>query len=195
LLFDWLSATNIAKIMDAYPSFFVFLIPNSGYDMTTLYFEASDEEDLPKAGFSKDGKHSNPQIFIELLVGSGGYSIGYDLFEGNTYEGHTLIPFLEKMSGKFNLGKPVVIADPGLLSKPNIRALEENGYGYIIGTRLKSENAATQEQVIRQTCMEGTCYTKPPGLSSIIQSKGQRRMPVIGGRDSSGLKSVSSPGN
>jgi transposase len=67
---------------------------------------------FPKAGFSKDGKHSNPQIFIGLLVGSSGYAIGYDIFEGKTYEGHTLIPFLEKMSGKFNLGKPVVIADP-----------------------------------------------------------------------------------
>lgn len=46
------------------------------YDMTTLYFEASDEDDLRKAGFSKDGKHSHPQIFIGLLVGLGGYAIG-----------------------------------------------------------------------------------------------------------------------
>jgi transposase len=66
------------------------------YDMTTLYFEASDEDDLRKTGFSKDGKHSNPQIFLGLLVGIEGYAIGYDIFEGNTYEGHTLIPFLKK---------------------------------------------------------------------------------------------------
>ena len=68
--------------------------------MTTLYFEASDEDDLRKAGFSKDGKHSKPQIVIGLLVGLGGYAIGYDIFEGNTYEGHTLISFLEKMQKK-----------------------------------------------------------------------------------------------
>ena len=30
------------------------------YDMTTLYFEASDEDDLRKTGFSKDGKHQHP---------------------------------------------------------------------------------------------------------------------------------------
>ena len=53
------------------------------YDMTTLYFEASDEDDLRKTGFSKDGKHQNPQIFLGLLVGMGGYAIGYDIFEGN----------------------------------------------------------------------------------------------------------------
>lgn len=27
------------------------------YDMTTLYFEASDQDDLRKTGFSKEGKH------------------------------------------------------------------------------------------------------------------------------------------
>ena len=73
------------------------------YDMTTLYFEASDEDDLRKTGFSKDGKHQCPQIYIGLLVGLGGYAIGYDIFEGNIYEGHTLIPFIEKISQKFNL--------------------------------------------------------------------------------------------
>jgi len=77
------------------------------YDMTTLYFEASDEDDLRKTGLSKDGKHSNPQIYLGLLVGLGGYAIGYDIFEGNIYEGHTLTPFLEKIASKFKLNKPI----------------------------------------------------------------------------------------
>ena len=72
------------------------------YYMTTLYFESSDEDDFRKAGFSKDGKHQNPQIYLGLLVGLGGYAIGYDIFEG-----HTLIPFIESISKKFNLNKPV----------------------------------------------------------------------------------------
>jgi len=126
------------------------------YDMTTLYFEASDEDDLRKTGFSKDGKHQNPQIFIGLLVGVGGYAIGYDIFEGNTYEGHTLIPFLENMSKKFNLGKPVVIADSGLLSKSNITALEDNGYEYILGARIKNEKASLKSQILSAGFSDGT---------------------------------------
>jgi transposase len=118
------------------------------YDMTTLYFEASDEDDLRKTGFSKDGKHSNPQIFLGLLVGLGGYAIGYDIFEGNTYEGHTLIPFLEKISTKFNLQKPVVVADSGLLSKDNIEALERGDYQYIIGARIKNESKLVKEKIL-----------------------------------------------
>ena len=128
------------------------------YDMTTLYFEASDEDDLRKSGFSKDGKHANPQILIGLLVGLGGYAIGYDIFEGNTYEGHTLIPFLETISKKFNLNKPVVVADAGLLSDKNIKALEKEKYQYIIGARLKNESDAIQERITRKKYSDGMIY-------------------------------------
>ena len=118
------------------------------YDMTTLYFEASDEDDLRKTGFSKDGKNQNPQIFLGLLVGLGGYAIGYDIFEGNIYEGHTLIPFIEKITAKFNLGQPIIVADSGLLSKENILALEEKKYEYIIGARLKNEPEKIKQQIL-----------------------------------------------
>lgn len=126
------------------------------YDMTTLYFEASDEDDLRKTGFSKDGKHQCPQIFIGLLVGLGGYAIGYDIFQGNTYEGHTLIPFIEKISQKFNLNKPIVVADAGLLSKENIEALETNGYEYILGARLKNETASIKSKILSTEFSDGT---------------------------------------
>ncbi|HSO87332.1 MAG TPA: IS1634 family transposase [Draconibacterium sp.] len=125
------------------------------YDMTTLYFEASDEDDLRKTGFSKDGRHQNPQIFIGLLVGLGGYAIGYDIFEGNSYEGHTLIPFLEKMEQRFKLGKLVVIADSGLLSNDNITALETNGYEYILGARLKNESGRIKAEILQHTFSDG----------------------------------------
>jgi transposase len=125
------------------------------YDMTTLYFEASDEDDLRKAGFSKDGKHSNPQIYLGLLVTIGGYLIGYDMFEGNIFEGHTLIPFLEKMSARFNLGKPIVIADAGLLSKANLQALDQKQYEYIIGARLKTEPNSIKEQIDQAALKDG----------------------------------------
>lgn len=125
------------------------------YDMTTLYFEASDEDDLRKTGFSKDGKHQNPQIYIGLLVGLGGYAIGYDIFEGNIYEGHTLIPFIEKVSEKFKLNQPIVVADAGLLSNDNIKVLEQKGYEYIIGARLKNEPENIKKQILKNQFSEG----------------------------------------
>jgi transposase len=112
------------------------------YDMTTLYFEAQDEDDFRKIGFSKDGKFQNPQIMLGLLVGEQGYPIGYELFEGNTFEGHTLIPVLEKFQEKFHLRKPIVVADSGLLSRKNIQQLKAKGYTYILGARIKNTSDA-----------------------------------------------------
>jgi transposase len=104
--------------------------------MTTLHFEASDEDDLRKTGFSKTGKHQKPQIYLCLLVSMGGYPIGYDIFEGNIYEGHTLIPFLQKFEQKYSLDKPIVVAYAGLLTNKNIVALESNQYEFILGAQI-----------------------------------------------------------
>ena len=71
------------------------------YDMTTLYFEASEEDDFRVIGYSKDGKFQQPQIVIGLLVGINGYPIGYEVFEGNTSETKTLIPVLEAFQKRF----------------------------------------------------------------------------------------------
>ncbi|MEX1135984.1 MAG: IS1634 family transposase, partial [Balneolales bacterium] len=56
------------------------------YDVTTLYFEIEDQDDLRKTGFSKEGRHQNPQILLGLLVSPGGYPLAYEIFEGNQYE-------------------------------------------------------------------------------------------------------------
>jgi transposase len=146
------------------------------YDMTTLYFEASDEDDLRKTGFSKDGKHQCPQIYIGLLVGLGGYAIGYDIFEGNTYEGHTLIPFIEKISQKFSLNNPIVIADAGLLSNENIKALENNGYEYILGARIKNETETLKTQILLSNYTDGTTksYAKNKTTRLIVNYSNNR---------------------
>lgn len=120
------------------------------YDMTTLYFETEDEDDLRKIGFSKDGKFQKPQIMLGLLVGQHGYPIGYDIFEGNTFEGHTLLPILEKTQKKYGFEKPIVIADAALLSKKNLANLEKQSYQFIIGGRIKNETDEIKQQILEQ---------------------------------------------
>lgn len=118
------------------------------YDMTTLYFESEDEDDLRKVGFSKDGKFQHPQILLGLLVGEQGLPIGYDIFEGNTFEGHTLLPTLNKIQQKYGFDKPVVIADAGLLSKQNLTNLSQQEYHFIIGARLKNEKTNLRQRIL-----------------------------------------------
>ncbi|MGB4838920.1 MAG: IS1634 family transposase [Saprospiraceae bacterium] len=145
------------------------------YDMTTLYFEASDEDDLRKTGFSKDGKHSNPQIYLGLLVGMGGYAIGYDIFEGNIYEGHTLLPTIEKISKKFNLSKPIIVADAGLLNNDNIKALEAQKYEYILGAKIKNESKENKEKMLSSSFEDGSYLLLESGNAKLIVQYSTKR--------------------
>jgi transposase len=125
------------------------------YDVTTLYFEASDEDDLRKLGFSKDGKAQNPQVLLGLLVGLNGYPLAYEVFEGNRFEGHTLLPVIEAFKRKYEIPSLIIIADAGLLSKQNIAKLNEHGYPFILGARMKSEQQAIQEDILSRSYTDG----------------------------------------
>ena len=124
------------------------------YDMTTLYFETESEDDLRKIGYSKDGKHQHPQVMIGLLVNTEGYPIAYDIFEGNTAETKTLIPVIERLVDRFDIAKPVIVADAALLSKKNLEALQNNGYTYVLGGRIRNESQQIKQQILMLTITE-----------------------------------------
>ncbi len=124
-------------------------------DLTTLPYEAIAEEDLRFCELSKVGKHSCPQIYLGLLVSSGGNPIGYEIFEGNTLNGSTLISLMEKLATRFGCEKPIVVAEAGLLSKTSIKKLTEQGYEYILGGSPKSESQDIKEKILGFNMQDG----------------------------------------
>lgn len=148
------------------------------YDMTTLYFEAENEDDLRKVGFSKDGKHQHPQILLGLLVAPGGLPIGYDYFEGNTFEGHTLLPVLQRIRQKYALKQPVVVADAAMLSRTNLEDLASAGYSFILGGRIKNESEKIKRAILKraQGIEDGAHFVvKRPDGARLIVSYSDRR--------------------
>jgi len=125
------------------------------YDVTTLYFEIDQEDDLRKTGFSKEGKHQNPQIVLGLLVSRNGYPLAYDIFEGNKFEGHTMLPVIDTFKEKYYLDQLVIIADSGLLSNTNIDELQRGGYEFIIGARIKNEKRDIQRKILSLNLKNG----------------------------------------
>ena len=90
------------------------------YDVTTLYFEADREEDLRRTGFSKEGRHRNPQVILGLLVSLEGYPLAYCIHEGNKYEGHTMLPVVQQFVREYDLHDFIVVADSGLMTNTDI---------------------------------------------------------------------------
>lgn len=106
------------------------------YDVTTLYFEAENEDDLRKVGYSKE-RRVDPQIVVGLLVDRTGFPLEIGCFEGNTGETTTLVPIITRFAARHDLGDtPMVIAaDAGMLSASNLAALDDAGLGFIVGSR------------------------------------------------------------
>lgn len=144
------------------------------YDVTTLYFETDRQDDLRKTGFSKEGRHSNPQIILGLLVSLDGYPLAYCVHEGNKYEGHTMLPVIREFVSKYRLDDFIVVADSGLMTGANINDLEADGCKYIIGSRIKNEAEEVKRQILS--------FPKVNGVLHEIDKGGCRRL-LIGYSD------------
>ncbi len=132
------------------------------FDATTIYFESFNEDNLREKGFSKDGKHKEVQIVLALMVTKQGLPIGYKIFKGSTYDGHTIIPTLKELKRDFNVDKVICVADSGMLSKANLKELEEfnsikdnnsNNFNisYIVGARVKNMNKDIIKEILDLT--------------------------------------------
>ena len=119
------------------------------YDVSTLYFETSQTDELREPGFSKDGKTAESQVVLGLLVSESGYPLSYSLYNGRQYEGYTMIPMIDDFRQRFNLdGDFVVVADSGLMNGKNVQLLRNAKCKYVIGARIKSEKKAVREWVL-----------------------------------------------
>ena len=105
------------------------------YDVTTLYFEAENEDDLRKVGYSKE-RRVDPQIVVGLLVDRAGFPLEIGCFEGNKAETTTIIPIIRQFQARHDLADMVVVADAGMLSASNLKELDEAGLRFIVGSRV-----------------------------------------------------------
>jgi transposase len=123
------------------------------YDVTTLYFESTEESEqenktLRRKGFSKDGKHAETQILFCMLIDKDKRPIAYQIFKGNTYEGHTLAQAIKQLRQRYHINKIIVVADRGMMNKENLDEITGNGFEFIVGERLKNLPAGIKEQLI-----------------------------------------------
>lgn len=145
------------------------------YDVTTLYFEADNGDELRETGFSKDGKHNQPQVVLGLLVSKDGYPLSYSIFNGSQYEGYTMLPVVEDFIQRYNLSDFIVVADSGLMSQKNIAFLETGNYKYIIGARIKNESNEIKKWILSLSKQDGAFYETSKSTSRLIVGYSENR--------------------
>ncbi|HOU73887.1 MAG: IS1634 family transposase [Tenuifilum sp.] len=124
------------------------------YDVTTLYFETFEEDELRRNGFSKDNKFQQPQILVALMVTKEGFPIAYEVFPGNTFEGHTIVPVIKDFIARNRVKNLTVIADAAMISTANIKQLTQNNINYIVGARLGNVADTMVETIDKKICRE-----------------------------------------
>ena len=130
------------------------------FDATTIYFESFEPDELKACGYSKDKKFGQPQVLLALMVTEDGLPIGYELFEGNKYEGHTLIPALSQIKQKYDIDKVIFVADSAMMAQYNTSFLNSHGFSYIVGARLKSLPKELKDKIL-----DSASYTSQGDIS------------------------------
>lgn len=132
------------------------------YDVTNYYFEIheNDADTIDETtgevieGFRKKGcskKHMpQPLVAMGLIIDKNNIPVAYQLFRGNTSDTKTLIPMIESISNKYNIGRIIVVADKGINSENNLNFLVREtfeddiikcGNGYIVSQTVLGASA------------------------------------------------------
>jgi Transposase DDE domain len=105
------------------------------YDVTTLYFRTDTGDGFREPGFSKE-RRLEPQITVGLLTDAAGFPLMVNAFEGNKAETLTMIPTVKAFMAAHGLADVVVVADAGMVSEANMRAIEAAGLSFILGMKI-----------------------------------------------------------
>ena len=105
------------------------------FDVSTLYFETDTGDGFREPGFSKE-RRLEPQILIGALTDAAGFPLWVEGFEGNRAETTTMIPVVEAFTRAHGVSDVTLVADAGMMSEKNLKAVEDAGWGFIVGGKL-----------------------------------------------------------
>jgi transposase len=139
------------KIFQSSMSLLDFEVDVLFFDVTTLYFESFDPDELRAFGFSKDCKFKETQIVLALVTNNRGVPLTYELFPGNESEGNTLINIVKKIKANYTVKNVVLVADRAMFSEKNLAFLESEKMHYIVAAKLKAMKRSVQSEFLNET--------------------------------------------
>lgn len=123
------------------------------FDVTTLYFESVDADELRAFGYSKDQKYHCTQVVLALATNEDGLPIGYELFAGNTAEVKTLLACMQRWRETLSVDKVSFVADRALCSRANLSALEAAPWQYVVAMPLRRSLGEAQQAMVLNTAL------------------------------------------
>jgi len=121
------------------------------FDVSTLYFESTEQDDeLKSFGFSKDCKFNQVQVVLALATTQEGLPVGYKIFKGNTAEVKTLLSCIDEWKKTILIENVIFVADRAMFSKENLYELNRRNYTFIIAAKLRSLSVEYKNEILSE---------------------------------------------
>jgi transposase len=131
------------------------------FDTTSIYFEGEGGETIGQHGHSKDSRPDLKQMVVGAVLDSAGRPILCELWPGNTTDVKTLTPIVTRLQKRFAVANICIVADRGMISAQTIDEIEEMGWFYILGARMRTTTEVRDDVLSRG------------GRYQIVHAKGQ----------------------
>lgn len=112
------------------------------FDTTSIYFEGAGGESIGQHGHSKDHRPDLRQVIVGVVIDEDGRPVCSEMWPGNTTDVTTLVPIVERLQRVFHVQDICIVADRGMISAETMKAIEERGWWYILGVRMRSSDEA-----------------------------------------------------
>ena len=146
------------------------------FDVSTLHFETDQGDGFREPGFSKE-RRLDPQITIGLLTDASGLPLMVQGFEGNKAETKTMLPVLRSFMAAHQLPDVTVVADAGMFSEANQKAVEDAGLSFILGARIPEvpyRVARWHREHPDEPIPDGHVFTQPMPAGPNDKARGRR---------------------
>jgi hypothetical protein len=132
------------------------------FDTTSIYFEGEGGQTLGQRGYSKDHRPDLKQLIVGAVLDEHGRPIACELWPGNTTDVKALLPVAERLSRRFGIRRVCLVADRGMISRETLAELDQLGWPYILGARMR-RNKEVAEAVLSRPGRYRVVREGPPG--------------------------------
>jgi hypothetical protein len=121
-------------------------------DTTSTFIYRAEQTTLRRRGYSRDRMADQPQVVICLAVDRHGWPIAWDILPGNTADKAAFVAMIGKLRERFRIGRVIVVADRGMISRGTIALLEDHAtapFEFILGCKLRQEREIKEAVLAR----------------------------------------------
>ena len=125
------------------------------FDTTTVkYWGEHSASGLLKYGYSKEKRMDLKQIIIGVLMSKEGLPLAHEVWEGNQSDMESFKIIISRLKDRFDIKKVILVCDRGMVSERNLKALEEAGYEYIVGVKMRSLDEEKKRELLGEIGFE-----------------------------------------